>query len=125
MPVRGGNHEELRLECPALIWPQELTGQHWDGGCEPWNQRVFAARASRLTARLKELSTGSDVIALVTHHDFAQFLIADLLGVPDLNAEALRFELNNAATSLIELGTNSSGNEFRTLHWLNRSSPLD
>ncbi|GMA17521.1 histidine phosphatase family protein [Deinococcus metallilatus] len=119
-PVAGRDHASLQVDCPALLWPEDLCGQVWDGGCEPWEQARFAARAASVTARLRRVADEADVIALITHHDFAQYLTSDLLDLPALSGEALTFRLNNAATACIELGLDSAGTERRLLHWFNR-----
>lgn len=119
-PVGGRDHASLQMDCPALLWPEELRGQAWDGGCEPWEGARFAARAASVHARLRLTASEADVVALITHHDFAQYLIAELLGLPALNGEALTFRLNNTATARIELSVDAAGSESRVLHWVNR-----
>lgn len=123
-PVAGRDHTSLQADCPALLWPEDLYGQAWDGGCEPWEHARFAARAASVTARLRRDAGEADVLALVTHHDFAQYLVADLLGLPALNGEALTFRLNNTATACLELGTDTAGTELALLHWFNRTCHL-
>lgn len=118
-PVAGRDHASLLLDCPALLWPEELLDQGWDGGYEPWDRTRFAQRASVVNSRLRGVYGEGDVIALITHHDFAQFLMADLLGLPALDGEGLRFRLNNTATASIELRA-----EERVLRWLNRAPHL-
>ncbi|PNY82950.1 histidine phosphatase family protein [Deinococcus koreensis] len=122
-PVAGRDHDSLLLDCPTLLWPAEIQGQGWDGGCEPWDSTGFARRAARVTARLRATG-GADVIALITHHDFAQHLIADLLGLPELDGEAPTFRLNNTATAYIEVSAGPAPTERRVLHWLGRVAHL-
>lgn len=123
-PVTGRDHISLLTDCPALVWPEELHGRAWEGGCEPWDSAGFATRAASVSHRLRADAAEADVVALVTHHDFAQYLLAELLGLPALNGEALTFRMNNAATARIELSADSAGAERRVLHWLNRTCHL-
>ncbi|MPY68006.1 histidine phosphatase family protein [Deinococcus sp. SDU3-2] len=123
-PVTGRNHASLLGDCPVLEWPADLQGQAWDGGAEPWEQARFTARAASVTAGLRGIAQEADVIALITHHDFVQHLMADLLGLPTLNGEALTFRLNNTGTVRIEMRANPAGAESRVLHWINRTCHL-
>ncbi|GGK12213.1 phosphoglycerate mutase [Deinococcus malanensis] len=123
-PVPGRDHASLLTDCPPLLWPAELHGQGWDGGYEPWDHGHFAARAARVKAQLRTAAAEGDVLALVTHHDFAQFLIGDLLALPELNGEALTFRLKNTATTFLELRTTASGTQERVVHWLNSAPHL-
>ncbi len=122
-PVAGRDHVALSVECPPLLWPHALQGQPWDGGCEPWEAEGFTARAARVSAHLQARAQDADVVALVTHHDFAQYLMADLLGLSALNGVSLTFRLNNAATAYLELD-GESGVNGRLLHWCNRTDHL-
>ncbi|BDP42964.1 phosphoglycerate mutase [Deinococcus aetherius] len=123
-PVVGRDHASLQVDCPALLWPEEIHGQAWDGGCEPWESARFATRAASVTARLRMVADKVDVVALITHHDFAQYLIADLLELPTSHGEALTFRLNNTATAYIELNVAPDGKTQRVLHWFNRACHL-
>lgn len=120
-PVMGRNHASLLAECPALLWPEDIHGRAWDGGCEPWESASFAARAAGVGDRLRRVAGEAEVIALITHHEFAQYLIADLLGLPAPDGEALTFRLHNTATAHIEL---SGEADRRVLHWSNRTCHL-
>lgn len=123
-PVAGRDHASLQVDCPALLWPEELQGRAWNGGCEPWESAHFATRAAVVNARLRRTAREADVVALITHHDFAQYLVAELLGLPALNGGTLTFRLNNTATARIELGVDAAGAEARVLHWFNRVGHL-
>ena len=63
----------------------------------------------------------ADVVALITHHDFAQYLIAELLDLPAVDDKAPMFRLNNTATAHIELNADSVA---RVVHWINRTCHL-
>lgn len=123
-PVVGRDHASLQVDCPALLWPEELHGRAWNGGHEPWESTHFAARAASVTARLRRVASDADVVALITHHDFAQYLIADLLELSASSGEALTFRLNNTATAYIELNVTPAGTNHRMLHWFNRACHL-
>lgn len=119
-PVVGRDHPSLLQECPTLRWPTHLHGQPWDGGHEPWEQARFARRAQAVTAQLRQASAeaGAGVIALVTHQEFAQYVLADLLNISSLG-DTLTLRLDNAATASIEVTPGAAA-----LHWLNRQGHL-
>ena len=122
-PVMGGNHASLVQDCPPLLWPPHLRGQAWDGGCEPWEHTRFAARAKSVVAQL-QATEAANVLALVTHHDFAQFLLAELLALPTPTGTGLTFRISNTSTSLIEIQGGQDKEKTRVLHWLNRTDHL-
>ncbi|WP_261664828.1 histidine phosphatase family protein [Deinococcus sp. Marseille-Q6407] len=102
--VPGREYASLRAECPALLWPAELQGQRWDGGAEAWAAAAFASRAAQVAELLRRSAAeGSGLTVLVTHHDFAQFLLADLLGLPQPDVTEPIFRLHNASLTLLEL----------------------
>lgn len=121
--VAGRDHAALSVECPPLMWPEALQGQPWDGGCEPWAAEGFTARAARVVAELQKLAQEAEVIALVTHHDFAQYLLANLLGLPALNGVSLTFRLNNTSTTYLEVD-GTGGVNRQMLQWCNRVDHL-
>ncbi|MBZ9751360.1 phosphoglycerate mutase family protein [Deinococcus sp. HMF7604] len=121
-PVLGRDHASLQTDCPALRWPAALEGQPWSGGAEPWDHGHFAQRAAQVATDLRRAAGEADVLALITHHDFAPFLLAELLGLPAARGEQLSFRLNNTATVRLELGTVAPGSAL--LHWLNRTDHL-
>ncbi|UBV45088.1 histidine phosphatase family protein (plasmid) [Deinococcus taeanensis] len=114
-PVPGRDHASLLLDCPALQWPQDLTGRAWDGGCEPWADAHFTARAAAVLAHLQATDGDADVMALITHQDFAQYLLAHVLGLP-AQQSALTFQFNNTATAHIEVRATAGGPTYRTVH---------
>lgn len=115
-PLPGGTHDTLREHCPALLWPPELGGQAWPGGCEPWEPHIFQARARKVATQLRETAPDAELIILVTHHDFSQYLLTELLKLPD---DKLLFPLNNTSTTLIQQQLTR-----RVLHWSNRTDHL-
>lgn len=118
-PVAGPDVSVLRRICPALQWPDDLLDQPWEGGCEPWEAATFAQRAAQVAQTLRAQAEAPGLVCLITHHDFAQFLMAELLGLPQLDLESLVFRLNHASLSLLETGPGRT-----TLHWLNRTDHL-
>lgn len=120
-PVAGREYAALRAECPGLLWPAELRGHGWDGGAEPWEAAAFAHRAAQVAGFLHSIAheSGDGVTVLVTHHDFAHFLLAELLGLAQPSLTAPTFRLGNASLSLLEVRPKGS-----TLHWLNRMDHL-
>lgn len=123
-PVCGKTHASMLEDCPALVWPDELTGQAWPGGYEPWEQAHFQARARAVAEQLRAAAHDAELMVLVTHHDFAQFLLAELLGLPALDGEKLTFHLANTSTTCIRGRTIQDGTQQRFLQWLNRLDHL-
>lgn len=117
-PVTGRDHASLRLDCPPLVWPDDLAGRPWDGGHEPWEPARFQARAARVAAALRGV-TGARVVALVTHHDFAGYLLAELLGLPSPGSGGPVFRLDNTGTARLTLGPGQAA-----VHGLNRVDHL-
>jgi len=123
-PVLGRDHASLQLDCPTLRWPHELEGRAWDGGCEAWEDARFKARAANVITHLRTISSEADVVALITHQDFAQYLLADVLGLPTPSGNVLTFLLNNTATAHVECWTDASDATHRIVHWINRTCHL-
>lgn len=124
-PVLGREHTSLQMECPVLQWPEELEGKAWDGGCEAWEDRRFKERAANVLTQLQAIASEADVITLITHQDFAQYLLAHVLELPSRRGHALTFLFNNTATAHIELRANGKGSVHRIAHWINRTSHLN
>ncbi|WP_158263715.1 histidine phosphatase family protein [Deinococcus arcticus] len=119
-PVLGRDHTSLQADCPALVWPQELTGQPWDGGAEAWEEVGFARRAAGVLAELRGRHAGPDTLALITHHDFAGALIRAALGWSGAGALPT-FRLAHLSTALLKVPEDGRPG---TLHWLNRVDHL-
>lgn len=117
-PVTGRDHASLRLDCPPLVWPDDLVGRPWDGGHEPWEPARFQARAAHVAAALRGVM-GAQVVALVTHHDFAGYLLAELLGLPSPGDGGPVLRLDNTGTARL---TPTPGRA--ALDWLNRADHL-
>ncbi|MBZ9711700.1 histidine phosphatase family protein [Deinococcus multiflagellatus] len=119
-PVLGRDHAALQGDCPALVWPQELTGQPWDGGAEAWEEAVFERRAQGVLTGLRAAHGDSDSLALITHHDFAGALIRAALGWAGTGTPPI-FRLAHLSTTLLEV---PEGGRPSALHWLNRVDHL-
>ena len=97
--VIGRTHAELQGECPALLWPAELPdGEGWPGGFEPNDHAVFSSRASTVINSLLDRHGPDDWVGLVTHGNFTQFLLLELLG-----SHAGYFMTFNTATTCLIL----------------------
>ncbi|WP_221088606.1 histidine phosphatase family protein [Deinococcus aquaedulcis] len=119
-PVLGRDHAALRGDCPALVWPQELTGLPWDGGAEAWEEAVFERRAQGVLTGLRAAHGERDTLALITHHDFAGALIRAALGWAGTGTPPT-FRLAHLSTTLLEAPEDGQPG---TLHWLNRVDHL-
>lgn len=108
--MAGRDHASLLTEYERLNWPPELPDGLWDGGYEPWKHEHFSRRAREVVAVLQQVDTPG-VIALITHADFSQSLLQELL---HLSLE-YAFKLDNTGTTFLEV--NDTG---VVLHWLNR-----
>lgn len=111
----GRTHADLRGDCPALTWPPSLAPHEpWPGGFEDEHDDVYTARAGRVVTALRAQHGPEDVVGLITHQYFAQFLLAPFVG-----GRAAWLEVNNTATCLLH-----DGPDYRVIHWLNRHDHL-
>ena len=62
---------------------------------------------------------GAQVVALVTHHDFAGYLLAELLGLPSPGDGGPTLRLDNTGTARLTVAPGRAA-----LHWLNRVDHL-
>ncbi|MFW8625395.1 histidine phosphatase family protein [Deinococcus sp. ME38] len=103
-PTAGQTRQALQRICPELRWPAPLDGRAaWDGGFEANDEQVYAARARTVLNDLRARHAVTDRVGLVTHQNFAQFLLAALLGSP-LSRLPAKLVLHNTATCELELG---------------------
>ncbi len=118
-PTPGETPARLRAHCPGLRWPDHLPPDApWDGGFETDDPVVHAGRARRLLGDLRARHGPDDRVGLVTHHLFAQYLIAALLG-SDLPRLPATLRVNNTATCAVDL----RGDPVR-VGWINRHEHL-
>lgn len=101
-PLPGQSWSVLQGVCPSLQPPKSPAGQTWVGGAEPWDQAVFQGRAKRVAQQLENNHVKGEVVALITHHDFAAYLLAELLGGEAVGDGTWRFSLANTAMNCLE-----------------------
>lgn len=120
-PVPGRTHADLLAENPALRWPADLPpAEAWAGGFEPEDPAVHGARAARVLAELRQAHGPDDMVGLVTHGHFTQFLLRTLLG-----HGAAYFRISNTATTRVTLPGPQDPPEFGPLvDWINRHDHL-
>ncbi len=120
--VPGKAHTELLTENPHLLWPAGLNAaEAWAGGFEPEDdETIFMARAGQVLADLTALHGGDELIALVTHGNFTQYLLRSLVG-----HGAAYFRVYNTATTLITLPAPDAPAGWGPLvEWVNRFDHL-
>ncbi len=118
-PRPGATLAALRAACPpAVPGPGVATAPDvpWSGGFEP-DDSSAPARARSLLADLCATHGPDDVVALVSHQYFAQFLLAALVGLDGPPWQ--RFRVDNTAHVALRLD-----GEHPTVDWVNRSDHL-
>lgn len=116
--VVGRTHADLQRDCRALLWPADLPGdQGWPGGFEPDDHAAFSTRARAVVDALLDAHGPDDRVGLVTHGNFTQFLLQELLGRP-----GGYFMTFNTATTCLTLmaGLQTTDAEVQNLTWLVR-----
>lgn len=120
---RGTGASSLRALTARLTLPACADEGGWyDGGTE--GDAECAARASRVAAEMVGRYRGTDdVVALVCHQWFGQYLLRALAGwSTDLGSSW--FRLDNTSTSAVTHGPTVLGMTVR-IDWINRTDHLD
>jgi 2,3-bisphosphoglycerate-dependent phosphoglycerate mutase len=117
----GFSVRELQKWCPAAV-PRTADGATdpdldvpWHGGFESLADALPRARG--VLAGLRRAHRADDVVALVTHQYFGQFLLADLLGLS--GPPWRRFRIDNTAHVAV-----TADGPHPILDWINRSDHL-
>ncbi|MEU8834416.1 histidine phosphatase family protein [Streptomyces sp. NBC_01717] len=116
----GATLMELLQHCPSAEAPPGLfhaSDEPWSGGLETQDEQA-GPRAQRLLARLREAHEPDDVVLLVTHQHFSQFLLAAALGLD--GPQGQRFRLDNTGHLSLRFDGGPAG-----LDWLNRVEHLE
>ncbi len=86
-PFPGAGRDALTAVSPRLVWPSEAVPDEsgwWAGPVERMDQ--VPARAAAVATALTEAHPGpDDVVALVSHGTFGQFLLRELLGIGSMS----------------------------------------
>ena len=119
---RGTGASDLLTLSPHLTLPACADEDGWyDGPIE--GDADCAARASRVAVEMFERYRGTDeVVALVCHQWFGQYLLHALAGWGTDLGPAL-FRLDNTSTTAITHGPTSLGKTVR-IDWVNRTDHL-
>jgi len=116
--VPGAGRQALTRISDRLVWPQGHDEAGWWSGVPEDAERDAVARAARVLAELDARHSGDDVVAVVTHGAFSQYLVRDLLRITGMNGW---FQVMNCAVS--RFARNPDYDNW-TLNWLARFDHL-
>lgn len=94
----GSGRDELAALTPRLRLPDAAGQGGWWSGPYEAEERAWSERAHRVIAGLRATHAHDDVVALVTHAYFTQFLLRALLGIGSMGGW---FNIKNTAISLV------------------------
>lgn len=94
----GSPRSELAALTPRLVLDGVAQDWGWWAGPFESDEEAFRARAARVIAHLRQTHADEDVVALVSHGWFHQYLLRELLGVPQMSGW---FAIDNTAISLL------------------------
>jgi 2,3-bisphosphoglycerate-dependent phosphoglycerate mutase len=124
-PHPGAGRESLTAVSPRLVWPDAPVAAAangsgwWPGPVERMDQ--VPGRARRVIAGLIETHSGTDdLVALVTHGTFTQYLLRELLGIPEMAGW-----ISIANTSLCLFRAVASPDRPVLAAWVNRFDHLE
>lgn len=118
-PRPGATLRALRAENPAVVpGPGVMTDEDepWHGGVEATDE-LAVPRAAGLLADLRAAHGPDDVVVLVSHQYFAQFLLAPLVGFSGPPWQ--RFRIDNTAHAHLHLREDGA-----RVAWVNRHDHL-
>ena len=97
--IPGKDHAFFQANYPKLVLPKEMNSTGWWN--RPFeNREVYAERARRVVATLKERHGSSgDTLILVSHGGFYNYFLSAVLNIQ--RPEHVWFELFNGAVTLI------------------------
>jgi 2,3-bisphosphoglycerate-dependent phosphoglycerate mutase len=96
-PHRGATSADLQALTGRLVLPQGAAAEGWYDREYEDADDLATARAQRLIVALRQRHEDEDVVALVTHGAFFQFLFRALLGIEAMTGWVLK---HNTAVSL-------------------------
>lgn len=94
---RGFGRAELLRNFPNAVFPDSVEAEGWDHGGETYESAI--ERGIDAIAALRERHGPRDVVAVVSHGGFANYLLRALLHVPPANR--VWFVLNNCSISRV------------------------
>ncbi|HET9654582.1 MAG TPA: histidine phosphatase family protein [Kineosporiaceae bacterium] len=116
----GATLQALREHCPDLRTPPGLfdsPDQPWSGGIETRDEDALP-RARRLLTSLREAHGPGDVVIVVSHQNFSQFVLAAVFGWN--GPPWRRFRIDNTGHLSLRLGGG-----WARVDWVNRVDHLD
>jgi 2,3-bisphosphoglycerate-dependent phosphoglycerate mutase len=116
----GATFQELRERCPVIETTPGLfpaSDQPWSGGLETHDEQALP-RAQRLLTALRAAHGHDDVVLLVSHQHFSQFVIAAVLGYAAPPGQ--RFRIDNTGHLSFRLDDGPG-----RIDWVNRVDHLD
>lgn len=113
----GSGRSELQDLSGRLRLPEVAGHDGWWGGPYEAEEQSWADRANRVIAGMRAAHRDDDVVALVTHAYFTQFLLRSLLGIGSMGGW---FNIKNTAISLIrdETGCWAGTTTADRINWL-------
>lgn len=120
IPHPGSPRSALAGLSPRIVLPDVATEDGWYTGTLEDTQERYAARAARVVASLRATLPEDTTVGLVTHGWFTEYLLRELLEIPDLGGW---FSLRNTSVSL--LAENPPGREVEAVQigWLPHLAP--
>ncbi len=118
----GSGRAELAALYPRLLLPPEAGHDGWWPGPFEAGESSYVERARSVVAELREAHSAEDVIALVTHGWFTQYLLREFLGISQM---AGWFRINNTGISLVrdESGDWTGTTTADRINWLPHLAP--
>ena len=99
VPHRGATAAELRILSARLMLPESAGDDGWFPGPYEDGQSLIMDRARRVVADLRARHGEDDVVALVIHGAFFQYLFQALLGIDSMRGWITK---HNTAMTLID-----------------------
>ncbi|MEZ5097991.1 MAG: histidine phosphatase family protein [Nocardioides sp.] len=113
----GSDPTELRALSDRLVLPELAEGPGWWAGPFEDQEHAYVERARRVVDDMRTAHQDADVVALVTHGWFTQYLLRELLGIPTMRGWV---EVSNTGISLLrdEEGRWAGTTTAVRLNWL-------
>lgn len=113
----GSGRAALQALSERLILPDTAGPDGWWAGPYEAEENAWSGRAAQVIADLRTSHAENDVVVLVTHGYFTQFLIRSILGIAEITGW---FAIKNTAISLLrdDQGTWAGTSTAVVINWL-------
>lgn len=115
IPHPGATAADLRVMSGRLMLPASAGAEGWFAGPYEDGAELIMDRARRVVADLRARHGGDDVVALVMHGAFFQFLFRALLGIDTMSGWILK---HNTAMTLISDESIAGGALAHRIDWV-------